>query len=354
MTLDDNQLTGPLPPELGRLQRMMWLWMGANDLSGPIPLEFVSMPLKTFHWGDTDLCAPLDETFQAWLRTIEDYGGGENCVPEAEKAALVRLYETTGGPNWTNNEGWLTNEPVGNWYGVDTEAGRVTNLQLNDNALDGPLPAELGNLSSLMWLGLSNNDLVGPIPPELGGLGNLKWLSIRHTRLTGQIPPELGDLTNLEGLNLDANELTGSLPAELGSLTNLRDLRVWNNRLTGKIPPELGDLTNLEALMLNSNELTGPLPSELGGLASLQGLWIWDNRLTGPIPLEFVNLSLTMFHWGNNDLCAPVRRNVPGMAPHDRGLRRRRELRAGSGEGGSCQALRDHRRPELDQTTRAG
>ena len=45
----------------------------------------------------------------------------------ADRAALVALYNATGGANWTNNTNWLsTTEPVGNWHGVTVSGGRVT------------------------------------------------------------------------------------------------------------------------------------------------------------------------------------------------------------------------------------
>ena len=46
--------------------------------------------------------------------------------PGLDRAALVALYEATDGPNWVNAENWLTDAPLGDWYGVDTDAsGRV-------------------------------------------------------------------------------------------------------------------------------------------------------------------------------------------------------------------------------------
>ncbi len=33
------------------------------------------------------------------------------------RAALVALYEATDGPNWVNNENWLTDAPLGEWFG---------------------------------------------------------------------------------------------------------------------------------------------------------------------------------------------------------------------------------------------
>ena len=98
------------------------------------------------------------------------------CDPAfvSDKAALVALYEATDGDNWTNNTHWLSDRPLGEWFGVTTDAdGRVTWLALGGNQLSGSIPPELGNLANLTWLNLPRNQLSGSIPPELGNLTNL-------------------------------------------------------------------------------------------------------------------------------------------------------------------------------------
>ncbi|MDD9994217.1 MAG: hypothetical protein OXS35_00510, partial [Dehalococcoidia bacterium] len=111
-------------------------------------------------------------------------------IIETDREALVALYNATEGPDWNNNTNWLSDVPIGDWDGVDTDAsGRVVELNLHDNQLSGEMPPELGNLSSLEVLLLSGNQLSG-IPPELGNLPNLRWLHLFHNRLSGEIPPE--------------------------------------------------------------------------------------------------------------------------------------------------------------------
>ena len=45
---------------------------------------------------------------------------------------------------------------------------RLKDLRLSNNALTGPIPSELGNLTELEVLRLSNNALSGPVPSRLG------------------------------------------------------------------------------------------------------------------------------------------------------------------------------------------
>ncbi len=265
-------------------------------------------------------------------------------VPGAtDREALVALYEATDGPNWRSNSNWLTDAPLDEWYGVDTDdSGRVVTvnlsggydegegryvrqglvgpiprelanltelriLRLDFNALTGPIPPELGNLSRLAVLGLWVNALDGPIPPEIGKLNGLRELNIGNNLLSGPIPPELASLTSLERLDLgnssgvgdfniydgslSVNRLTGPIPPELGNLANLWYLSLGSNQLTGAIPAELGNLVNLGYLTLRGNRLTGPIPPELGNLVNLQDLNLGDNQLSGRIPEEFGNLA---------------------------------------------------------------
>ena len=253
-------------------------------------------------------------------------------VAVSQQEALTALYQSTGGPDWYDSVNWGTSRPLRDWHGITVDAnGRVTELHLyrnnlggpippelgsltsltkldlGDNGLRGPIPPELGNLTNLIRLRLLDNHLTGPIPPELSNLTSLRTLDLGENRLTGPIPPELGNLTHLNDLLLGRNGLSGSIPPALGNLTSLTELRLDWNDLTGPIPPALGDLTNLTELRLEENHLTGPIPPELGDLTRLRALPLAGNRLTGPIPPELGNLTnLTELNLGQNDLTGPI------------------------------------------------
>ena len=160
---------------------------------------------------------------------------------------MIFYRATGGGTDWTGDN-WGSDEPIGTWQGVTTNAdGRVTHLSLYAMELNGSIPAELGQLTNLQQLFLfrNGNGLSGSIPAELGQLTNLEKLGLSGNELSGSIPSELGQLTNLQWLILANNELSGSIPAELGNLTNLEDLRLFGNELSGSIPSSFGNLTNL-------------------------------------------------------------------------------------------------------------
>ena len=231
-------------------------------------------------------------TLTTYEKTLEVTDGSLNT----DSLALVALYNATDGPNWDDNTNWLTG-PVSSWYGITVEGGRVVNISLVENHLNGTLPAELGNLSALDSLDLSKNssgysgNLHGFIPSELGNLTNLTYLNLSYNSLIGIIPSELGSLTNLEYMQLSSNQLSGSIPIELGNLTYLEYLSLSDNQLIGSIPSELGILANLNNMYLSGNQLSGSIPSELGILANLNNMYLSGNQLSGSIPSELGNLT---------------------------------------------------------------
>ena len=210
----------------------------------------------------------------------------------SERDALVAFYRATGGSTWKDNTNWLSDAPIGQWYGVRTdEDGKVVELRLNDNRLSGQLVAEIMNLPRLRKLALYRNGISGPIPPELGNLTRLDYVDLGGNRFQGEIPPQLGELTNLRHLELWGNHLSGTLPAELGNLGKLRILWLADNRLSGEIPQELANLTHLETRGLQGNRLTGTMPNWIGNLPRLSRLELAGNQLSGAPPVLFGQLA---------------------------------------------------------------
>ena len=88
--------------------------------------------------------------------------------PATDREALVRLYEATDGSNWTDNRNWLSDAPLREWYGVDTDSdGRVTLMYLINNNLNGVVPINLLNMGRLTSLLVEGNPLSGCISEEL-------------------------------------------------------------------------------------------------------------------------------------------------------------------------------------------
>ena len=330
LDVGSNRLDGEIPTELGELSNLKLLYISDNDLTGVLPQSLTGISgLESFHFhNNPGLCAPIDETFQAWLSGIASVRGS-SCAPEdslEDREVLVELYNALAGENWRNSSNWLTERPIRQWHGVTNDAsGRVTGLMLESNGLAGEIPAELGSLSNLKMLELGNNQLTGEIPRELGNLSDLESLRLGGSPatggLSGGIPKELGSLSKLEILNLRFNQLTGEIPAELGNLTSLETLLLAANRLSGEIPAELGDLSNLRSLEITYNMLTGEIPAELGNLSNLTRLLLGHNQLSGDIPKELGNLSnLKALSLESNQLSGCIPATLGGVSNSVMGL----------------------------------
>ncbi len=321
LCLDRNQLTGSLPAELGRLTNLLWLHLYYNiELTGPLPASFTDLRLDALLLQGTQLCVPDEPGFVAWLEGIADSRVSICGRLDSDREALVALYHATRGTDWNDNTNWLSEKPLNNWFGVVTDAnGRVTQLRLGSNNLNGTLPGELGQLSFLTDLHIGSNGLTGELPSEISNLAALEQLRIGNNLMTGPIPAELGQLKSLTAFSAYDNHFTGAIPPEIGQLSNLRFLTLPNNELTGEIPPELGRNTELSWLQLDRNALTGVIPPELGGLSSLRGLFLGSNQLTGGIPPELGNLTgLAYLELGWNELTGIIPPQLGGLQKLER------------------------------------
>ena len=309
LNLASNNLSGALPAGLAGLSTLERLDFSGNEgLTGPLPGNWTELSLAYLRMEGTQLCAPPDTEFQAWLDEIPAHSITDCTETRPEWYVLGLLYNSTNGNDWTNNDNWLSEAPLDQWYGVTTDGdGRVTALDLEDNSLSGELPPRLGDLSGLTSLNLSRNDISGPIPSELGQLARLVSLNLSRNDISGPIPSELGQLARLVSLNLSYNNLSGPIPVEFGELASLIELNLSGNGLHGQIPAEFGRLTNLESMFLAFTGLSGPIPAELGQLTGLRQLSLSRNNLSGSIPPELGQLTrLLSLVFSYNDLSGPI------------------------------------------------
>ena len=265
----------------------------------------------------------------------------------ADRQVLEFLYHAWNGDDWNDRTNWLSDAPLSEWAGVETdENGRVDYLSLRGWNLEGRIPATIGLLERLFILDLSRNSLRGPIPPELGRLTRLRDLSLGRNDLSGPLPPELGDMAGLRYLYLSSTNLSGPIPDTFDRLSLTRfyfsrtllcvpaSLDAWFAQLeysNERVPcvPATADRDVLVAvyeatggvnwdidanwlsdwainhwygvkvnddgfvteLDLRFNNLTGAVPPVLSDLGHIERLLLFGNELTGSIPPELGNLT---------------------------------------------------------------
>lgn len=159
-------------------------------------------------------------------------------------------------------------------------------LHLSYSYWYGPIPDELGNMSTLEVIDLSDNFMFGNIPTTLKNLCNLQVLYLQSTNINEDIAELMGRLpkcswNKLRELDLHYTNLTGSQPIWIGNLTRLRYLDLGDNMLIGLVPVGIGALSNLSYLDLSRNSSNGLLTEQhFANLANLKSLVLLGYRLS--------------------------------------------------------------------------
>ncbi|KAG9130669.1 hypothetical protein Leryth_018072 [Lithospermum erythrorhizon] len=91
---------------------------------------------------------------------------------------------------------------------------RITKISLSGRNMKGEIPEELKNMDQLIELWLDGNSLYGTIP-DMSKQVNLKILHLENNELNGSIPASLGSLLNLQELCVQNNSLSGEIPPPL-------------------------------------------------------------------------------------------------------------------------------------------
>lgn len=237
---------------------------------------------------------PGSPQFQAvgWLSSKDQIDtGGTNGESFAQRYALITLYFSLKGEEWTNQEQWL--DPTlhecewsnGIFCQYDaTETRVVTGLDATRNNLQGTLPAEVGLLKSASTLRLPKNRLVGPIPDSIGGLTSLSAMDLSNNELIGSIPSTIGGARDLIQLDLSFNQLNGTMPSSLYSLRFLRTLKLNTNMFSGILNEEVNNLQVMVTLDIRHNEFSGEFPIDFESLPALDIVYLDYNQFSGTLP----------------------------------------------------------------------
>ncbi|KAG0624025.1 hypothetical protein M758_3G218500 [Ceratodon purpureus] len=175
-------------------------------------------------------------------------------------------------------------------------------ISIANASIEGVLPPDIGNFSSLYTLELTGNpNLTGPLPETLGDTW-LNILDVHDNGFTGPIP-DLYWLWNVLLLDLSGNHFSGGYPfSQLRTMQYLQELSIGDNNMTGEIPFDAyTNKTELEKLDISDNGFNGSLP-DLNPMRKLRHLDVSGNQFEGPLPdlrvfeaLRYVNLGRNRF-----------------------------------------------------------
>ncbi|KDO41213.1 hypothetical protein CISIN_1g039957mg [Citrus sinensis] len=312
-------MTGQIPTEIGNLQNLKSLFLGANNLSGLIPpMIFNISTIRNLNLGGNRLSGHLPSMIGHSLPNIKYLELGDNnligtipnSITNATKLIILDLgFNTFSGhiPNTFGNLRHLSvlsllmnnltteSSSAYQWSFLSslTNCRYLVYLILSGNPLGGILPPSIGNFStSLQRFSASECKLKGTIPKEIGHLRGLIYLSLGFNDLNGTIPTSIGTLKQLQGFFLPETNLQGYVPHNLCHLEMLNLLHLGGNKLSGHIPPCLASLTSLRELDLGSNKLTSSIPSSLWSLGYILEINLSSNLLNDSLPSNVQKLKV--------------------------------------------------------------
>ncbi|KAG6692181.1 hypothetical protein I3842_10G100700 [Carya illinoinensis] len=311
--LAENKLSGRIPNSIFNASQLTLLDLSSNSLSGRIPkalgnlrlLQRLNLEINNLTMGSPE------SNILSYLSNCKDlrglslsfnplHGFLPNSVGNLS-LSLQRLYLSS-----CNIQG---NIPV-----QIENLSSLNTLTLSQNKLKGPIPTTLGRLHMLQVLLLPANKLEGHILSDLCHLKSLYILSLKSNKIFGHIPTCISNLTFLRHLYLGFNQLTSMIPLSFWSLTNLLEVDLSSNSIIGNLSLEIGDMKVLRILDLSRNQLSGNIPSTIGGLIDLTNLSLAVNQLEGSIPESFgALLSLEMLDLSCNNLSGRIPKSLEAL-----------------------------------------
>ena len=155
----------------------------------------------------------LENTTYSWCAYACDASGNytygstktfttSNTEAQSERDILIAFYNATNGNNWTNNENWCTDKPLGSWYGVTTDTnGHVIELRF-DNSANMQGNAILSNLTYLQQLTINSGQLS---LLDISNCINLTRLYCKNTNISEFV---FNNCINLTTISMEMNKLT--------------------------------------------------------------------------------------------------------------------------------------------------
>ncbi|GAA0154393.1 hypothetical protein Leryth_014763 [Lithospermum erythrorhizon] len=284
-----NETSGwSIPAELGELSQLMNFSCSFCNIVGPIPDFFGKLP---------SLGA---------LRLANNRLSGE--IPWSFRDSMLQVL-------------WLNDQDGGGLSGsievIGTMVG-LTQVWLHGNQFSGPIPDNIGSLTSLKDLHLDRNQLVGIIPQALANM-ELRTLKLDNNMLMGPIPkfkssnvsyaensfcqaipgelcaPEVDALLDfLHDVNYPPNlssQWTGNDPCKgpwwgivCSPNSKVSVINLQKQKLNGTLSPSLVKLDSLVDIHLGGNNLHGRIPANLTELKYLKLLDLTGNSIDPPIP----------------------------------------------------------------------
>ncbi|KAM3394416.1 hypothetical protein P3S68_003418 [Capsicum galapagoense] len=261
LDLSFNSFSGSLDTEIFNISGLRIIDLSLNNLSGRLPPNIGS------------ILPNIEGLFLGALTNL--VGTIPHSISNCSKLTILELANNKLPGLIPNSLGYLTHLQILNLVANNltsesllsfltslTNCRNLTYLDISFNPLNDMLLASTGNLSpSLRTFFAMCCKIQGRIPDEVGNVSSLLDLRLSGNNLVGSIPATIGNLRKLQLFHLTNNKLTGFIGdhicklQHLGNITSLREIHLGSNKLSSNTPPSLGNLQDLVVLDLSSNNM---------------------------------------------------------------------------------------------------
>jgi len=206
LELNNNNFVDNNGINLSGCTNLEWLYLGENQLSGPLPVVPSSLQILDLSYNQYTGNIPAAYTTLANLQQLNLRGNQlSGSIPDFSGAISLQL------------------------------------LYLQDNKLTGAIPASLWESYTITYIDLSGNQLSGNLIVTNWGADRV-YINLSGNLLTGTVPK---DFKNTNDLNLAKNQFTGFAPGFTASMSVVF-LNASFNRM------QFGDLEDLFDILGNS------------------------------------------------------------------------------------------------------
>ena len=127
LDLNNNNLSGNLPIEIGGFPYLSTLTLNDNPLTGPLPLTITYLDLDLFHFQGTMLCEPVDPGFQDWFsQVVYRFSSGQYCATLEPTATM--------DPNLPWPQQTLTAMAIGNVSAFATATPQLASTRVSGSS----------------------------------------------------------------------------------------------------------------------------------------------------------------------------------------------------------------------------
>ncbi|PKI73368.1 hypothetical protein CRG98_006306 [Punica granatum] len=212
--LHGNRFSGTIPENIGALSSLKDLNLNQNQLVGPIPESLARMELEKLDLNNNLFTGPIPKFKSVNVSCDSNYfclpDPGIQCAPQVN--ALLGFVAAVNYPENLVNQ-WTGNDPCeGPWFGLSCNSmSKVSIINLPRHNLSGTLSPSVADLDSLLEIRLAGNQLHGQVPENYTELKSLRLLDLSGNSLQ----PPLPKFRNSIKVVIEGNPLLGKKKASV-------------------------------------------------------------------------------------------------------------------------------------------